>query len=852
MTVRDDLYVWLSQQPAWQQDLAKRLTGAVTLTPEQRSEALAVVVEAHGAALAGAPAVETLTLALDDLPADALPGAPRLVGLGPMHGVGAVAEEQQMRFSATGITVVYGQNAAGKSTYVRALKRICRAVDRQQAIRGNVFADGAPIPPTAVVEVQIGGQPRAQRVDLAAPADLGLDSLSVFDSQCSETYLDHHNAIAYVPPSVRLLTRMATLQESLRADLSEQASLLRQGVPTFAEFTTACPAKDLVDGLSAATDLAALEGRATLTAEETHRITELQVAVAPSDAPLAQAAAPASRADAEQARELARSLRQLEARVTQATVDDLATSARRAATAQSAVDAVASEFAGLPVSRAGSDPWRAMWNAARAFAEAAESPFPPAAGAHCPLCMQQIDAGAATRLSHFEAHIRSAVGQENEEAQTALAAALQSVQETHATSCRTPFLAGLEQRNEQLHRRATAFIDRVRGRMHLLREDPVEARVVAPLDDVPAAVDAWAEERDRYAATLEAAGDPTQQAALREELAGLEGRQKLVARLGDVQACVGALRRAAALDTARSALATNRLTSKQRSLSESIVTGTLTQKLEEEIAGLNCTHLPVALNPQTSVGETEVALRLADAAGTPALADIASEGEQRALSLAFFFAEIASCDHDGGLIVDDPVSSLDDERRDRIACRLVELAADRQVIVFTHDLPFMLDLTDRAKDASVDLQARGVWRMGDRVGRVDDEPPFKAMKLKPRIAKLSTRVQEWDAQDDPRDFDEAWRRVCDFYSDMRVTWERAVEERLFRGVVQRFQREVKTLALGGINITPELVAQVDAGMTRCSQFVHDAPPAASVALPGRTQIAADLELLSDFERATKT
>jgi hypothetical protein len=113
---------------------------------------------------------------------------------------------------------------------------------------------------------------------------------------------------------------------------------------------------------------------------------------------------------------------------------------------------------------------------------------------------------------------------------------------------------------------------------------------------------------------------------------------------------------------------------------------------------------------------------------------------------------------------------------------------------------------DRADQAGLEPLVQGVWRLGREVGRVDDHPPFKAMKLKQRLGVLQQEVEQWDKQDPPRDFDEAWRRVCDFYARLRITWERGVEERLFKGVVTRFQREVKTLALDDVVVTPELVA----------------------------------------------
>jgi hypothetical protein len=254
---------------------------------------------------------------------------------------------------------------------------------------------------------------------------------------------------------------------------------------------------------------------------------------------------------------------------------------------------------------------------------------------------------------------------------------------------------------------------------------------------------------------------------------------------------------------------------------------------------------------QTKKVETSVELKLV-APGSAQLSDIVSEGERRAVALAFFFAELRVMSHDGGVIVDDPVSSLDDERRDGIAIRLVEEARRRQVIVFTHDLPFVADLQAQADAHDVPLVVRGMWRMGAVVGQVDEHPPFKTMNLKARVNVLKQRVQEWDTPPQPTSEDEAWRRVNDFYAHLRTAWERAVEERLFQRVVQRFQRAVKTQSLKYVEITPTLIALVEDGMTRASMFVHDEPTCGGVTLPDRTQLDADLRLLVDFESLVKS
>ncbi len=855
MTLREDLYAWIVSQDAWQQDLAKRLAARAQLDRPAYDEALRIVKAAFGALLEDETAPELQTLALGDLPAqDTSGGAPRLVGFGRLRGVGAVSYEHELRFAANGLTVIYGQNAAGKTTYVRALKRVCRTVDCEAEVRGNVFAahQHRAVSPTANVELQASGESRAQQISLVDPPDLGLDAISVFDARCAELYIDAQNSVAYVPSALRLLARLAATQDQMRGDLQAEAERLSRQAPTFPEIEGESAVKTFVEGFSATTNPEDARRLASLSAQEQSRLTELRAVLVSTAARSVRADAEAAHQDATQARALAGQLRGLSERLDPPAVETLRGRASEAAAAQEAVEHAAREFAGLPLDGVGSDPWRRLWQAAREFSERAGAEFPPGVGAHCPLCLQEMSADAAARLAHFEQHVRSAVGEQARRAREALKAALELLDAQYVDVLRTPFFEGLAEREGELHGDLERLLEAVREQMRVLREDPAGAQVVPVLLDPAAKLDAWADTREAHARTLTAAESPEREPGLRQELVELAAREKLGGRLDDVTGRIGVLKRVAALHRAHRALATNRITTKQRELSDAVVTGTLDAKLKEELRNLRCEHLPVDLHPHTAVGETQVGLRLAGAHGAPRVADIASEGEHRALSLSFFLAEVATSEDDGGVVVDDPVSSLDDERRAYIAERLVAEARGRQVIVLTHDLPFMLDLVDLAEKAGIELMMQGVWRLGSEVGRVDDHPPFKAMRLRQRVGVLSQEVAQWSNQPGPRDFDEAWSRICNFYSRLRISWERAVEERLFRGVVQRFQREVKTLALGDVSVTPELVAAVEEGMTRCSQFVHDEPPAASTTLPGRTDLAADLAKLQDFDRQTRS
>jgi len=852
MALRDDLHEWLAAQSPWQQDLAKRLASRTHLDGDEYDDALAMVKGAFDALPDGTAVAEPETIALDDLPAGSTAGpSPRLAGFGRLQGVGIVADDQELTFAADGLTIIYGANATGKTTYVRGLKRVCRAVDCDTQVRGNIFLSPTGPPATAKVEFLVSGERRAQQLNLTSPPNLDLDAISVFDARCAELYVDEMNAVAYVPSAVLVLTRLAVTQDRMRRDITSEISELTAKHPRFPELGVPTAAKARVDGLGATTHIEELRGFATLDEEEQARGAELRAVIAAATSKGARTDAQAARQDAAQATALAQQLRDLEVRIDGAAIETLRTRATEAAQANAALELAAKEFSDLPVPGVGEEPWERLWRAARDFSEATGGAFPPAAGDRCPLCLQEVEPDAAARMGHFEAHVKSSIHEQASAAAESLKQVAATVDEQHVIACRTRFVAGLEEREPALHKALEQYLSAVSARMTLLRDDPGGPHSLPALDNPAGSVETWGRARDGHAETLLATDDPEQERKLRAELAELDARATVLARFGELESWVAVLAHIASLQSVHTALATNRITSLQRRLSDEVVTETLASKLREELKRLDCEHLPVDLEPHTAVGTTEVALRLLGAHDAPPVSEILSEGEHRALALAFFFAEVATSEGDGGIIVDDPVSSLDDQRREYIAKRLVAESERRQVIVFTHDLPFMLDLTDQVEAAGSQPFVQALWRIESTVGRVDDHPPFATLKLRDRLSVLTTTVEVWDKQPPSKDADEAWARVCEFYRRMRMAWERAVEERLFRGVVQRFQRAVMTQKLKTVTITPELVAAVDDGMTRCSAFVHDAPQGTRTTLPGRRDLAEDLAKLHAFEVETR-
>ncbi len=113
-----------------------RLLAKQTLTIEDQDDLFALLKVAHG--IPDPKGRKPKPLTADQIPApEKVTTHVALLAMKNMRHVNAIAENRRLPFSATGMTVIYGDNGSGKSGYSRVLKRACRARDQMEAIHPN-------------------------------------------------------------------------------------------------------------------------------------------------------------------------------------------------------------------------------------------------------------------------------------------------------------------------------------------------------------------------------------------------------------------------------------------------------------------------------------------------------------------------------------------------------------------------------------------------------------------------------------------------------------------------------------------------------------------------------------------
>ena len=190
--------------------------------------------------------------------------------------------------------------------------------------------------------------------------------------------------------------------------------------------------------------------------------------------------------------------------------------------------------------------------------------------------------------------------------------------------------------------------------------------------------------------------------------------------------------------------------------------------------------------------------KLVGARQTTELSRVFSEGERTALGLAACFTEAALDDSNSGLILDDPVTSLDHIRRERVAQRLVDFAQSRQVVVFTHDVAFVAELKGAAFRQQVVVAERWVARSraGEKLpGFCTDTNPWKAKDVRARLGELRedlAKLRKQSSQFDDQQYEDA---VAGWAGRLSETWERILSQEVVGPIV----------ADGGLEVRPMMV-----------------------------------------------
>ncbi|NIJ74261.1 MULTISPECIES: AAA family ATPase [unclassified Xanthomonas] len=774
-------------------------------------------------------------------------------------GVNALAENQTLKF-ASGLTIVYGDNGAGKTGYTRILKQACRA-RRQETILGNVVITGvAPPKPTVAIKYKVGTD-AAAREWTGGDADEFVSRVSIFDTHCAAVYLNERTDVAFLPFGLDLFDKLVRACKAVRARLETEQRALDTNALTsvIAQIPQGTAAAKLVNGITLFTKPEDVQAIARLKPEEQERLTFLERALQDLQANDPQKLMAQLSLRASRVRALADHLRGLETALADEEVTavfDMRKEGRRKS--EEAKRLREATFPQGLLAGTGEEQWKAMWEAARLFSEQQAyqgQGFPVTdGGAKCVLCQQDLGHAATHRLKHFEEFVVSTTEKELRLMRDEFARRRNAFANLKTSTDAT------EETLKELRLEHDAKAEAISAAIS--HSEKRRVAIIAALsknkdlgEDFQALVasstqaKSIGDEIDARLKSLREAGAADAKKKMSDEAQELRARLVLGKHEKAILDEIENKKKIAAYAQCLDETKPNAITQKSSAVTKAVVSESLKKRFKDELKALEFNHVEVELKEQGGAEGVFYHKLVLTRNPTVNVPKVVSEGEQRCISIAAFFAELSTADDPSGIVFDDPVSSLDFQWRNAVARRLVEESKRRQVIVFTHDVVFLLALKQFAEQMDVKPLDQHIRRQVNGAGVCREELPWLAMRVKDKIGFLKNAWQAVDKKHRNGEQDAYEREAKELYGLLREAWERAVEEVLLGGIVERFRPSVETQRLAPLSdITDDDCKTVKEGMTKSSAWLtgHDHAAAARSPVPAPDELKKDIETLETW------
>lgn len=852
MSVLQEILQWSKDRPDWQRDALRRLVTKVSLNNEDFEELVELCKAAYGLSEKEIKPVPLDKTHISESFSNS--GKVILRSVSHFRGVNALAENQKIEFGSN-LTVIYGDNASGKSGYTRILKSACKARGHEE-ILGNVLSDSVPSKPSISIQYNIND---GDEIHEWAQGDDNLNRVNVFDTRSASIYLKERTDVAFRPFGLDLFDKLSVCCEEIGKRIEKEITLLNRDEIILPDFPEGTQARKLILSLSSLTKPETVTLLATLNPPEKEQLLLLQKSLddLKSENPTKEAGVMGLRAD--RIDELLNHLQSIERVLSDEFVQKLFDKQKTTRENQDEAKrvrekAIATEL----LIGTGSDLWKQMWKAAEEFSSKEaykEHSFPfTSEDSKCVLCQRDLDSSAAQRLINFQEYVLSKMEQAFSKSRQEYQSFYDQLNTLKVKSgTNDNYIQEINIDAEHVAQEIVSYLEAAEKRQSLILSALHElSGLPSDLPKYPLVeekIRKLVEQLRKRAKELATPIDQAKKEELTRSYNELKSREALGVIRTSVLAVIDRKAKLAAYELCLRDTRTNNITRKSTEITKDVVTEKLQSSFRTELERLKFSHVEVEL--QEAGGERgalyhRLILKRAPSIEVP---KVVSEGEARCLSIVAFFAELSTADDLSAILFDDPVSSLDHKWRSIIAKRLVEEAKTRQVILFTHDIVFLLALHREADKSRVDLQDQHLSRERIGAGVCSTELPWVAMKVKKRLGVLKNDLQENRKLFKDGNRQEYERNATLIYGRLRETWERAFEEVLLNGMVERYRESIQTQQIHSLSdITEDDCTTFQEGMTKCSKWLpgHDLAAAENEEVPPPDELEKDIFSLENW------
>lgn len=787
-----------------------------------------------------------------------------------VDNVNALSKTSELGFAPKGLTVIYGDNGSGKSSFVSILKHACNTRGHKPKINDNLY-DPACFgnDRKADIEYTIDGT-SFNSVNLINEEvnDSVLKSVDVFDTFSANHYIEGEDEIAFIPQGLSIVEKLAIgikkVENELNAELSSPA--LGKFDHTLLEVSDCSTSKTFLDNLNSETTLDELRAEAIWNSTKNSRIEELNKEIDKLKATDPKKSLKENEEKIKRFEILQTKFQTLENNLTGEILIGLKQTLNNLVTTNTALkESSEKAFSELPIEGVGNSSWKLLWESARKFYnESTQTESFPEVNedSNCPLCLQDLDEDAKNRFTSFEDFVKNDIQKTYDEASDKFDLAIEnlngldfSFEEQNPTTIELNELIEDYSQNQTqylglLSKQKDNLIGLFNSKKIVGTISPIEIENT-PKTLIKELIKTLKETNEKLMIqSIEEGLKP-----LNKELNQLNGEKKIFDHKPKLGREIYRQKKIKLLNQCISKCTTRAITTHSNELATKYISQNLKQNFKTELTKLGFKNIKIETETKGQRGKQYHYLRLDEQnANGIALKDVLSEGEHRCISLATFLSELSISEHKSAIIFDDPVSSLDHKWRNKISKRITEEALERQVIVFTHDITFLLMIQEHSNSLNCDLDIQSLTRKKKETGLIASNPPWDALPVGKRIGLLKNAYQQLEKIERTETEEVYKERAKYLYGKLRETWERFIEEIFLNGAIQRFGRAIQTQRLSKIvDLTDNDYGLVNTNMSKCSTYFtgHDTAGTLIEEIPDSNEFLADLTILEDYIKAIK-
>lgn len=770
-----------------------------------------------------------------------------------LRNVNALPNGQEISFGPQ-LTLVYGNNGAGKSGYARALASAGFARGDRDVLPNMDVPDARGLP-QADLDISVGGTKRTVTWTKGSVCH-DLHGLYVFEGNSLSAHLNQANRINFAPFGLSYLTTLAEVTDHVRSILRQLINEREQPHAFQPLFDGISEVSTLISSIGANTDIRGLESLAELTAEDEvmaqgldKRVAELKVKNIPRQIQIRR----------QEITDLKNLKTLIESAISSLGEPAVADSfhlieefqLRREELAASGAD----QFRSDDFTQIGTSEWRAFIAATKALAEAESKGRQeyPAVGDHCLLCRQSLPEGALSLIRSLWAFLKSDSQARFDRARSVCETRIRDLERINVNyfssdsnvrrllQTEAPTLiSAIDPQMQALATRKQEMIDFLRRR----EKGQLAPQIQVDLTDLQRLVSIREAEIEYLNNSDVGVELRKAEAALRL----LRHRQTLCLQLPKIREYID--RRKWATIAERSLGSTRNITTKYNELFKELVTDRYTAKFTALMNKFG-PDIRVAIEARGFKGETVRQIVLCRPAITHGFTveHVLSDGEKKAAALADFLTEVTLDDSSSAIVFDDPITSLDNRWKEVFATCLAEEAKHRQVIVFTHDLGFLYHLKREAEVHALDVVSHWIRAESGNPGFVYAnnspicEKEYKSAKLAQDYYSRAISLPPGEQQS----------TLQQGFGALRTSYEALIVFEIFNEVVLRFEERISFGRLKDIRFDGPLLNDIIQHMEELSRHIegHLHSDAMATTKPKPTDLLKEIEAFESIRKRSK-